>query len=63
MFDGTEDWWNLKEYRLVLSKVTWKRWRNSDFNLENKMAEQIKLIIQNNQIDQMQRENFILPWK
>ena len=63
MFDGTEDWCNLKEYWLVLSKVTWKRLRNSDFNLESKMAEQTKLIIQNNQIDQMQRENFILPWK
>ena len=34
--------------------------KNRDFILESKMAE-LKIKIQNNQIDHMQRENFILP--
>ena len=40
--------------------VNFHRLKNSDFILESKMA---GLKIQNNQINQMQCENFILPWK
>ena len=36
--------------------------KNSDFIWESKMAEQIIIKIQNNQIDQIRYENFILPW-
>ena len=35
--------------------------KNSDFILENKMAELNQKQIQNHKIDQMQCENFILP--
>ena len=38
------------------------RLENSDFILDSKMAE-IKIKIQNKQIDEMLCENFILPWK
>ena len=58
--------WNLKKNWLVLSKKTWRIWhifvhklKNRDFILERKMAKLNK----NNQIDQMQCENFILSWK
>ena len=34
-----------------------------EFILESKIANLIKRKIQNNQIDQVQCENFILPWK
>ena len=37
--------------------------KNSDFILESKMAQLNQNKIQNNQIDQMECENFILPWK
>ena len=37
--------------------------KNSDFSLESKIAELNKNKIQNNQIDQMQCENFILSSK
>ena len=39
------------------------RLKNSDFILESKMAELIKIKIENNQRDQMEHENIILPWK
>ena len=39
------------------------RLKNSDFILESKMAELIKIKTENNQRDQMQHENIILPWK
>ena len=39
--------------------VNFHRLKNGDFILESKIAE----LIQNNQIDQMHCENFILPWK
>ena len=35
--------------------------KNSDFVLESKMS--VKIKIKNNQIDQIQYENFILSWK
>ena len=66
---------NLKEKWLVLLKITWRIWqvfvhrlKSSHFILESKMAELnknnlVNLVVQNNQIDQMQCENFILPWK
>ena len=38
-----------------------ERLKNCDFILEDKMAELKKIKIQNKQIDQMLRENFILP--
>ena len=41
--------------------VNFHRLKNSDFILESKMAELIKKKFQNNQIYQMQCENFILP--
>ena len=58
---------NLKENWLVLSKITWRIWqivihrlKNGNFILESKMAElNEKKKFQNNQIDQMQCENFI----
>ena len=69
-------WWhwiliqNLKGYWLALSKVTWGIWqifvhklKNNDFILESKMAELNQNKNQNNQIDQMQCEDFILSWK
>ena len=37
--------------------------KNSNFILESKMAELNKNKIENNQIDQIQWETFILPWK
>ena len=43
--------------------VNFIRLINGDFTLESKMAELNKIKIQNNQIDQMQCENFILSWK
>ena len=39
--------------------VNFHRLKNGNFILESKIAE----LIQNNQIDQMHCENFILPWK
>ena len=45
------------------SDMCFHRLKNSDFILESKMAELIKIKIENNQIDQMQHENIILPWK
>ena len=39
------------------------RLKKSDFILESKMSELNQKEIQNNQIDQMQCEKFILPWK
>ena len=39
--------------------VNFHRLKNGDFILESKIAE----LIQNNQIDQVHCENFILPWK
>ena len=39
------------------------RMKDSDFILESKMAELNQIKIQNNQINQMQWENFILPLK
>ena len=67
-------WWhwrlmqNMKEIWLVLSKLSWvlenrQRLKNSDFILESTMAKLNQNKIQNNQINQMQCENFILPWK
>ena len=60
---------NLKENWHVLSKMTWRIWQmlvcrltNSDFILESKMAELNQNKTENNQIDQMQCENFIFPW-
>ena len=60
---------NLKENWHVLSKMTWRicqmlvcRLTNSDFILESKMAEVNQNKTENNQIDQMQCENFIFPW-
>ena len=41
--------------------VNFQRLKDSDFILESKMAELIKIKFQNNQIYQMQCENFILP--
>ena len=38
------------------------RLKNSDFILESKMVEPHQDKDSNNQIDQMQCENFILPW-
>ena len=66
-------WWhwrlmqNLKENLLVLSKRTWRicqiftgnKWR---FHYVQKSGK-IKIKIKNNQMDLMQCENFILPWK
>ena len=64
MFDGTEDWrkiwrktdmcfqkWHVTGSKIAISfsKVKWQK--------------QVRIEIQNNQIDQMQFENFILPWK
>ena len=40
-----------------------ERLKDSDFVLENKMTERNQNKIQNNQIDLMLYENFILPWK
>ena len=37
--------------------------KNSDFILQTKMEELNQIKIKNNQIDQMQCEHFILPWK
>ena len=57
---------NLKENRHELSKITFfslsnfHKLKNSDFILESEMTE---IQIQNNQINQMLCENFILPWK
>ena len=45
------------------SDMCFHRLKNSDFILESKMAELIKIKIENNQRDQMQHENIILPWK
>ena len=69
-------WWhwrlmqNSKKNWLVLSKMTWRIWqtfvhilKNSNFTLERKKAELNQIKIQNNHIDQMQCENFILPSK
>ena len=39
------------------------RMKDSDFILESKIAELNQIKIQNNQINQMQWENFILPLK
>ena len=39
------------------------RVKNSDFILQTKMVELNQIKINNNQIDQMQCEHFILPWK
>ena len=39
------------------------RLKNSDFILESKMTELNQIKIQNNQVKQMQYENFILHWK
>ena len=49
---------NLKENRHELSKITFFRF--FIFILESEMTE---IQIQNNQINQMLCENFILPWK
>ena len=61
---------NLKENWFVLSKMTWRicqifvyRPQNNDFILGSKMAELNQNKNLNNQIDQMQCENFILSWK
>ena len=43
----------------VRNLANFHRLKNGDFILESKIAE----LIQNNQIDQMHCENFILPWK
>ena len=40
-----------------------ERLKNSDFILETKTAELIKIKIENNQIYQMLCEDFVLPWK
>ena len=40
-----------------------ERLKNSNFILESKMGELNQNKNQNNQIDQMLCENFILPWK
>ena len=39
------------------------RLKNCDYILESKRRNYSKIKIQNNQIDQIQCENFILPWK
>ena len=41
--------------------ANFQKLKNSDFVLESKMS--VKIKIKNNQIDQMQYENFILSWK
>ena len=43
--------------------ASFHRLKNSDFILGSKMAEINQKKIQNNYIDEMQGENFILPWK
>ena len=43
----------------VRNLANFHRLKNGDFILESKIAE----LIQNNQIDQVHCENFILPWK
>ena len=69
MFDDTKDWckiWRKTDLYFLKWHDEFDKFlfslKNSAFILENKMAE-IKIKIQNNQIEQMQCENFILPWK
>ena len=45
---------NLTNFRML---------KNSNFILEKKWRNKIKIKTQNNEIDYMQCENFILPWK
>ena len=67
MFDGIEYWCkNLKKLTSAFKNdmknlANFQKLKNSDFVLESKMS--IKKKIKNNQIDQMQYENFILSRK
>ena len=47
----------------IRNLAAFHRLKNSDFILESKMVELIKIKIGNKQIDQMQREISILTWK
>ena len=44
----------------LMNLADFHRLKNSDFILESKMAELNQIKIQNNQVEQMQYENFIL---
>ena len=67
MFDGIEYWCKTPKKLTSAFKndmkilANFQKLKNSDFVLESKMS--IKIKIKNNQIDQMQYENFILSRK
>ena len=69
IFHDTEEWCKIwKElnchFKIDMRNLTnFHSLKNSDFILESKMAELIKIKIQNKQIHQIQCENIILPWK
>ena len=69
MLDRTKYWCKILT-KTGLCFLKWHVWqifvsrlKNSDFILESKMGELNQNQNQNNQIDQIQCENFVLPWK
>ena len=71
MFDGTEYWCKISmktdlcclKWHEEIWQIFVHRLKNSNLILESKTVELNQNKIENNQIDQMQYENFILLWR